>query len=176
MVRRSKATINRLDLFSESAKNEKLKRNQAMSLARQRLIDTLAVLSAGLILAGALGCTKAGPRTHPVAGRVALAGGDVGVLAGHTIEVSLRSNPQIRAAGEIQPDGSFTLQMVQASALREGAAAGEYQARIVLADDDLARRSAAAQALHQRFLQFEKSGLALKVPSEGAVTLTVTRR
>ena len=147
-----------------------------MSMTKQRLIDAVAIVSVLLILAALVGCSKGGPKTHLVSGRVELAGADVGLLAGHTVEVALRSDPHIRAAGEIQPDGSFTLQSVQASAVLSGAVEGEYQARIILSDDDLARHSAAAKVVHPRFLQFDKSGLALRVPSAQAIALPVTRR
>lgn len=147
-----------------------------MSTNKQRFIDALAVaITASLFLFSA-GCTKSGPRTYPVKGQVEAPGVDLKTLAGHTVEIAFDSDPQIRAAGQIQDDGSFALETLQGGAILKGAAEGTYKARIVLADDDQASRNLAAKALHPGYFQFEKSGLSVSVPAAEVVSLKVTRR
>ena len=137
------------------------------------LVVTLAVVST---LAVAMGCSRGGPKTLPVAGQVKLSGGDSSVLAGHTLEIALDSNQHIRAAGEIQSDGSFHLQTIQEGAVLSGALPGEYQARLVLSDDDTARKNLAAKTIHPRHMEFERSGLTLRVPSDQPIALEIKRR
>jgi len=147
-----------------------------MSTTNQRIIDAVAVVITATLFLSSAGCGQAGPKTHPVKGRIELAGGDFKALAGHTVELALESNPHVRAAGQIQDDGSFSLQSLHGGAILAGAAEGNYKARIVLADDDLASRNVAAKAVHPRYLQFEKSGLGVTVPAAEVVSLKVTRR
>lgn len=133
-----------------------------------------ALVMAGLI--AAVGCGPDGPKTYPVQGKIDLAGGDVGQLAGSTVEVSRTGDPDVRASGEIQADGAFTLETLHAGVIRKGAREGTYQARIILADDDPATRRRAAKAIDRRYLRFDTAGLALQVPAAGEVTLKVTPR
>jgi hypothetical protein len=129
-----------------------------------------------LVLAVAtLGCTG-GAATHPVKGQFQLEGGDASQLSGHVVEAVLETDPQVRASGEIQSDGSFTLESLHAGVIQEGATAGKYQARIVLSDDDGERRRAAAKALNPKYFAFEKSGLAFEVPAAETVALKLSRR
>ena len=62
------------------------------------------------------GCGPGGPKTHPVRGKVELAGADAAPLAGSHVEAALVSDPNVRASGEIQPDGRFSLQTLHAGA------------------------------------------------------------
>jgi hypothetical protein len=146
-----------------------------MSTTKLRLIDALAVAITASLFLFSTGCTKAGPKTYAVKGQLEVTGGDLKALAGHTVEVALDSDPQVRAAGQIQDDGSFTLESLQRGTILKGAAEGTYKARIVLADDDIAARNVAAKSLHPRYLQFDKSGLSLEVPAAQVVSLKVTR-
>ena len=147
-----------------------------MSKTKKRFIDAAAVvITAGLLLSS-VGCTQGGPKTHPVKGRVEAAGVDLQTLAGHTVEIALESDPKVRAAGQIQEDGSFAVETLHGGAVLKGASEGTYRARIVLADDDLASRNRAAKAVHPRYFQFEKSGLTVSVPAAEVVSLRVTRR
>jgi hypothetical protein len=82
----------------------------------------------------------------------------------------------VRAAGQIQEDGSFELETLQGGAVLKGAVEGTYKARIVLADDDIGQRNLAAKAIPPRYLQFEKSGLSLQVPATENVSLKILRR
>lgn len=122
------------------------------------------------------GCGGSGVKTHPVAGKIEVPSGDIKPLAGHTVEVVLDSNPAVRAAGQIQEDGSFELETLQGGSVLKGAVEGTYKARIVLADDDFSQRVAAAKAIPPRYLQFEKSGLSLQVPAAENVSLKILRR
>jgi hypothetical protein len=123
-----------------------------------------------------VGCGPSGPRTHPVNGRVSVPNGDVAVLAGSTIEAALDSDLTVRAAGTIEPDGTFKLETLQSGAIRRGAVAGNYKVRVILADDDPAARKKAAKAVHPKALKFETSGLTLQVPTPDEVRLELTGR
>jgi hypothetical protein len=107
---------------------------------------------------------------------VSVPGGDVTALAGSTVEAALESDPTVRAAGTIEPDGTFRLETLQAGEVRKGAVAGTYKVRLILTDDDPAARKRAAKAVHPRALKFETSGLALQVPAAGDVTLELAAR
>lgn len=147
-----------------------------MIFPHQRRFAILSLLAAFPTLLLATGCSRGTPETHPVAGQIKLAGGDSSVLAGHTLEIALDSNQHIRAAGEIQSDGSFHLQTIQGGAVLSGAVPGDYRARLVLSDDDTARKNLGAKTIHPRHLQFEGSGLALRVPSDQPIELEIKRR
>jgi len=129
-----------------------------------------------VVLLGVLGCGDPGLKTYPVRGNVELAGGDVKVLAGSHVEAALVRDNTTRASGEIQPDGTFALQTQHQGVLLKGAPEGQYEARIILTDDDRKARKQAAQAVHARFLRFNTSGLTFQVPTNGDVTLKVSRR
>lgn len=122
------------------------------------------------------GCGQSGPKTHPVAGRIELPGGDASALVGSTVEVALASDPTVRGFGEIQPDGTFKLQSLQAGELRPGVLEGKYAARIIPNDEDAATRKKAAKAVAPRFLKFETSGLAVQVPPAGEVALALAAK
>jgi len=123
----------------------------------------------------AAGCAPSGPRTYPVSGRIDL-GGDVAVLAGSHVEAVLATDPYVRASGEIQPDGTFTLQSQHGGTIAGGAIEGGYTIRLLLNDDDKPRYRKAKAAVAGRFLKFESSGLTLRVPADGPVVLKVPGR
>src|SRR5687767_9565768 len=100
---------------------------------------------AGLL--GALGCGPGGPKTYPVRGKVELSTGDLAPLAGSHVEAALASDLDVRASGEIQPDGSFTLQTLHDGKILKGAREGSYKARIVLTEEDSKSRRQAAKAV-----------------------------
>jgi len=130
-----------------------------------------------VILWGIPGCGgSAGLKTHAVNGQVQIAGGDVKDLAGHSLEAALDTDLTVRASGQIQEDGSFSLETLQAGVLHSGAVEGAYRVRIVLSDDDPEARRRAAQALHPRFLQFDSSGLSIQVPNNDPVAVVVSRQ
>ena len=130
-----------------------------------------------LALSGITGCGgSAGPQTHPVKGQVQLAGGEIKNLAGQSVEAALDKDPTTRAYGQILPDGSFTLETLQAGTVRPGAAEGKYRVRLVLSDDDPEARRRAARTVHPRYLQFQAAGLSLQVPSKDLVTLALSKQ
>ena len=147
-----------------------------MRLHSPVLAARAAVLVALVGLAGTAGCGSGGPKTYPVRGKVDLAGADVAVLAGSTIEAAQDKDPTVRASGTIDPGGRFTLQTLHAGVLRTGAPEGRYQARVILGDDDREALRKAAQVLDPRFLQFQTAGLTFQVPADGEVILKLSRR
>jgi hypothetical protein len=128
-------------------------------------------LAAALGLAALGGCGRS-DGLRPVIGAVTVPG-DVAVLAGSTVEVALESDPTVRASGIIEPDGRFHLDTLRDGAVRRGAPEGTYKARIILGDDDPALQKKAAKAVPAKYLRFETSGLTLRVPADGTVTLAV---
>lgn len=136
-------------------------------------------LAVGLFLFGAMalttGCGSRGPKTHPVHGRIQC-GGDPSALAGSHIEAMKQGETDVRASGEIQPDGTFTLQTMHQGVLQKGAVEGTYLVRILPNDDEPASRKRAASAVARRYLAFETSGLAFQVPSAEEVRLAVAPR
>jgi hypothetical protein len=129
-----------------------------------------------LMLLGLVGCGSNGPKTHAIAGRIELQGGDVAQLTGSTLEVSLVSDPTVRGFGEIQPDGSFRLQSLQAGELRTGVLEGRYTARIIPNDEDGESRKRATKAIAPRYLKFETSGLSVESPGSGEIVLSIAAR
>jgi len=102
--------------------------------------------------------------------------GDVSALAGHNIEVALESDPLVRAAGQIQENGVFTLETLAGGEIRKGAIEGNYKARLVVVDDDAESKRRALAAIDPRYLQFEVSGLSFHVPAKDVVKLQVSPR
>jgi len=133
------------------------------------------LMLATALLASLPGCGKSGPPTHRLQGTVQLAEGNVSDLAGHTLEAVLESDSTVRAYGAIGEDGRFELESLLGGQIRSGALAGKYAVRVVLGDDDPESRSRAAQAVNQRFLNVETSGLSISVPNSGDVTLSLSR-
>jgi hypothetical protein len=132
-------------------------------------------VTVGLAVVGvaAAGCGSAGPRTHPVAGRVELVGGGAGQLAGHHVEVARADDPTVRAAGVIGPDGRFRLETLAGGKVLPGAWEGEYRARLVLTDEGDGTKK---PKLPRRYLDFKSSGLTVRVPADGEVTLTLATK
>ncbi len=105
-----------------------------------------------------------------------LTGGDAAPLAGHIVEIALASDPQVRASGEIKPDGNFQLESILEGKVRKGAPEGKYIARIVLADDDVQLKRTTFATINPKFLQFASSGLSFEVPAKEPVQLEIQRR
>lgn len=133
---------------------------------------SLKSLAAALRLAALAGCSS--DNLRPVRGTVT--GADPAVLAGSAVELAHESDPSIRAAGTIEPDGRFNVETLRDGKVRPGAPEGTYKARIVLADDDPAAKKKAAKAVAARYQTFEQSGLTVRVPADGDVTLAVAGR
>jgi hypothetical protein len=142
-------------------------------MSRVRL--KLAVIVAGILI-GAAGCGSSEPRTYAVQGSVKVARADVSHLAGSLIEAVSDGDPAVRASGEIQPDGSFSLESLDAGIVRSGAREGTYRVRIILNDDDGPSRKRAARAVAQRYQRLDTSGLTIRVPPPGDVELCVSAK
>ena len=150
--------------------------NNLPSIQELHSMSALRLLLLFPLLLLATGCGSSGPATHPVRGQIQLGSGDAALLAGHSVEVALETDPTIRAYGEIREDGSFALETLQAGELQTGALEGKYLARIVLSDDDPVQSRRVAAAIDTRALDFKTSGLSIQVPATGAVTLPIVRR
>jgi hypothetical protein len=126
------------------------------------------------IFLGLASCGKAptnGLKTIPVQGRVTFTKGGVvktlydrqGIIVFDSVE-----QPGMRAIGEIQEDGSFTVSTVKDGVSTSGAVEGTHRVRLDL--DDSATRFVAPQ-----FLDFQKSGITVKVPSDQPIEIKVWR-
>jgi hypothetical protein len=148
-----------------------------MTFVIQKQWSRSCAVLAGIALLGCAGCGGSpGPKTFAVTGQVQLADAGSEVLAGHFVEAALESDPSVRAYGEIGEDGKFALESLHSGSLRPGAVEGRYRVRVALADDDVEARKQAAQALHPRYLDFEKSGLSIQVPGDDPVSLPLSRQ
>ncbi len=123
-----------------------------------------------------LGCGQRGEKVHTTRGIIDLTDGDVAVLAGSHVELALQSDTNQRASGSISNDGAFTLETIHSGVVLKGVREGIYRAKIVLADDDRAGLKLAKAAVSQRFLDFKTSGWTVRVPSDGTITLTASKR
>ena len=126
-----------------------------------------------LVLAG---CGESGPKTYPVSGKVALAGGDVQKLVGHSVEAALDGDTNVRATGIIGPDGTFTLETLLDGKITKGAREGTYRVRIFPADEDDSGKKLRKPPIAARHFKFETSGLSFQVPTKGEVALEVSPR
>jgi len=131
---------------------------------------------AAMILLAIAGCSESGPTTHHVKGQVRLAEQEAKFLAGHTVEAALVTDPLVRAYGEIQDDGSFSLETYRDGAVHKGVLGGKYLVRVVLSDDDAERRRQAAQAIDPRYFDFNASGWTIDAPTDEIVSLNLIRR
>lgn len=125
---------------------------------------------AGLALGG---CGDSGGETHPVAGRLEVAGGDAGRLVGHHVELARDDDPAARAAGAIDAGGRFRVETLDRGRVKAGARAGRYRARLVLADEGDATPK---PKVPRQYLDFKTSGWAVEVPAAGDVTLTIATK
>jgi hypothetical protein len=126
-----------------------------------------------LVLIALFGC-GGGPKVHPVKGRLVFDKGDVKLLAGSILNCQNEQNPSVSARGDINEDGSFTLETYARGRIVPGAIEGTYRARIIPengSDESLFRRT----HIDPKFLDGKASSLTFKVPTDGDVVLTVTK-
>ncbi len=119
-----------------------------------------------------LGC--GGPAAFPVKGKLVFEKGDVKLLSGSIISCQHEQDPSIGARGDIQEDGSFTLETYVRGKIVPGALEGTYRARIVPedgAEDGLFNKT----RIDPRFLDANATTLTFKVPAPDTVVLTITR-
>jgi len=129
-----------------------------------------------LLLLALFGCGASGVKTCPVKGKVEVKDGDVALLAGSHVELMQESDPDIRPNGKIEPGGSFSLQIQHQGKIVVGAPEGNYKVRIILGDEsDAGVPKRKGDPIHKRFLDFNTSGLSVKVPS-GDYTVSLSKK
>jgi hypothetical protein len=112
-----------------------------------------------------------GVKTVPIQGKITFTkGGEVKTLFDRQALVAFDSvdQPGMRAIGEIQEDGTFSVSTVKDGVSVPGAVEGTHRVRLDL--DDSAARFVAPQ-----FLDFQKSGITIKVPSDQPLEIKVWR-
>lgn len=93
------------------------------------------ILCAVAIVVAVGGCEKKAPAppTYPVHGEVFRGGKPA---ANGTVQFVHQTEPDVRAVGEIGPDGKFSLFTMEGNEKRPGAVAGEYKAVLVFSASD----------------------------------------
>jgi predicted small lipoprotein YifL len=134
------------------------------------------MITAAVGLFALAGCGESGPKTYPVKGKVALIGGDVQKLVGHSVEAALDGDTNVRATGIIGPDGTFTLETLQDGKIKKGAREGTYRVRIFPADEDDNGKKLRKPPIAARHFKFETSGLSFQVPASGELNLELATR
>jgi hypothetical protein len=127
----------------------------------------VAVVVAALI--GLAGCGESGPKIYPVRGQVVVTDGDVKQLAGCNIDFQQEGNSKVWGYGLIEEDGRFALGIRHEGKRLSGVPEGTYQVRIQGSEDNPPR-------VHKRYQGYATSGLSFQVPTEGDLTLTVSRK
>ena len=142
-----------------------------------RRLTIVAALCAGLALPLVLaGCGSSGPKVYPVQGKVVFKGkgGNMRHLIGGKVRFRSTSDAGLTAVGSIEDDGVFSMAAIQNEKGLTGVPAGAYKARVELprSEDDDAPRV----PIHPKYLDFDKSGLEVTVPTQGDVILEVEKR
>jgi len=120
----------------------------------------------------ALGCGgggQEGPKTVPLSGKVVFTkGGSVARLntRGAGVEFQSVEQPEVRASGSIEEDGTFMMGTRYGDAAKSGVVPGQHRVRLTL--DDEFKHLVAPQ-----FLQFERSGITVTAPSDQPVEVKV---
>jgi hypothetical protein len=133
-------------------------------------------LAAAACFLTSAGC-GGGLKTYPVQGKVEVKDGDVTPLTGSNLEFMRADDPLMRASARISPTGQFTVSTLHDGKLLVGVPPGDYKGRIVLGDEsDEGVPKRKGDPVHRRYYNFETSGLMLKVPVDGEVVLSLSRR
>jgi hypothetical protein len=118
---------------------------------------------------GIASCSS-GPKTYPVKGRVILDHGKP--LSGGTVLFQSVANPEIKASGELDADGTFEL---GSSLGTMGTVAGEHQILILPLESEDAQVS--RRGIPLRYKRFESSGLRFAVqPGENFCEIKLERQ
>jgi hypothetical protein len=139
---------------------------------RKKSADQVGSVSAAVILLLAMalpGCGEKGPPTFPVQGRIVFEGeGNIFPLYDSQGGILFESveQPGAQAYGAINEDGTFKLMTSVNGVAKEGAIAGTHRGRLVL-DEEVQKFVA------EQFLDLEKSGLTITVPTEGEVVVKI---
>ena len=124
-----------------------------------------------LALAGCGGDVIEGPDTVPVSGKVVFTkGGPVSALADWSGRVQFDSleQPGVRTAGTILEDGSFNVGTNTEKGAKPGAVPGKHRVRLSLDED-------AKGVVAPKFLDFQKSGIVVTVPSDQPLEIQVSK-
>jgi hypothetical protein len=133
----------------------------------------LAVLS-GVALAA--GCGQSGPPTHEVKGKVVYKGkGNINDLTDGIVSLQSTTNPNSKAVGSIEDDGSFSLGMFHEGKELQGVVAGTYKARIQPPRIDDDEGDNPRLPIHRKYLDYDKSGLTFTLPVAGDLVIEVER-
>lgn len=111
------------------------------------------------------GCGGSKIKTHPVAGKVAIADGSPEMIAGCIVEFMQVADPLVRSSGRIDASGAFRMETLFQGEILSGVPEGEYKARIIISDEDEdgnPRRG--PLSVHKRFQDFESSGWSVVIP------------
>jgi len=123
-----------------------------------------------------VGCKGAAIKTHPVSGKVEVKDGDVAMLTQSSIQFVQEGDETIRPYGNIDASGNFTVKTLYKGDIVQGAPAGNYKARIMLADEsDEGVPKRKGNPIHPRYLNFATSGLSVIVPS-GDVKFSLSKK
>ena len=127
-----------------------------------------ALLSAFLTI-GLFGCNSGKAPTYPVTGRVAFSDGKP--LAGGTVEfqsayVTKDGEIRVRARGQIQPDGTFSLSTFQPG---DGAIAGKQRALVIpaLPPGRINPYNPPPPVINNKYQRYDTSGLEFTVTPKG---------
>src|SRR5262245_57499198 len=96
-----------------------------MSISQASCRSWVPALAAAVAWLGVAGCGSGIPKTYPVKGRVVWEGGKP--VTDGRIEFQSLSDPSLRATGEIDDDGNFSLTTYRDGRERAGAVAGEHK-------------------------------------------------
>jgi len=142
---------------------------------RQRRPASAAVAVLFLLATVSAGCgapqQAKGPPTVPVKGKVVFTrGGTVKSLFDRQARIELESVEQrgVRAVGTIEEDGSFAVATITAEGSSPGALAGTHRVRVDLEDN-------AQKLVAPQFLDFVKSGVTIKLPSDQPIEVKIWR-
>lgn len=124
------------------------------------------------------GCTEKGPKFYPVAGKIVLEsdGSVPKALVRQSIEFQSDTEPDTRAYGEIQPDGTFTLATTRQGRGAMGAIAGTHKGRIIVEipqEEQAPTAKKRKDPVDFKFTRFETSPWSIQVPTTEPVILKV---
>lgn len=127
----------------------------------------LSLVSAATVVALSGGCAgrPAGPKTEPVNGRLVVKDSPVTLqrLNGGKIWFQSTTEPDTKAMGFIDEEGTFAVNLIAQIEGLEGVPAGLYKVRIEPPLDD--QRRPQRGLIASRYLDFDQSGLTVEVPS-----------
>jgi hypothetical protein len=136
-----------------------------------------------MILLTPLGCGPGIPQAYPVTGRVAYKGREVSIkpLAGGRVRFESVADAKVFAQGEIEEDGTFSLNTRQESRSFGGLVPGEYRARVEppgfsdeLTEEGRVKRLRAV--INPRYLNYNTSGLRYTIePRENEIKIEVEK-